>query len=334
MARSPGTASIHATTQVRTSESDGTLAARLYDQWAARVFPQRIQRAGLYLAQAVSTNPVIADGTLTVRQWAAAACTAIAVGTASWLDVHLPAPVADLAALAALDDTGMVYGTAVWVVDVGDWYILTSGSHTADGICVIAAYGPVSGYWIARHQGRWDDLQGDLAQSTAVASLTQEAYRDTPKRGFYLRHNQADALHYTYQMRHRWKVGTKVYPHLHFRPMSNGTGTFAMAGQYAWSDPDEALPANASWTTFTATISVAAADQYKTKILPLVSAGITPPAGMTESAILEIYAYRDLTSDTYTTAKDHGTAQANIGVVSSDVHYQADKLGSEVAYPA
>lgn len=94
-----------------------------------------------------------------------------------------------------------------------------------------------------------------------------------------------------------------------------------------------ALPALASWTPFTASLTVNNGDVYKQQILSLGS--VVPPAEARESTILLIYLKRfgtDLT-DTYTTSKDHGTAAANLGVLSADVHYRFNKVASETELP-
>jgi hypothetical protein len=71
-------------------------------------------------------------------------------------------------------------------------------------------------------------------------------------------------------------------------------------------------------------------DVNKMAVLDLTAGnGIQPPAGIVESDLLLIYVFRQASNvlDTYDTAKVGGTAQANLGILSSDLHYQTQKAG-------
>ncbi len=68
----------------------------------------------------------------------------------------------------------------------------------------------------------------------------------------------------------------------------------------------------------------------------IVSLGeLTPPVWARESPILLIWVQRSGLdgADTYTTSKDHGLAAANVGLLSADVHYRINKIGSEDMIP-
>lgn len=181
----------------------------------------------------------------------------------------------------------------------------------------------------------WDDLQGDVAQGTGVAALTLNVFRDTPAQLYCLRHDQDDALTFRFQFPHAWVPGTKVRPHLHVLPLADPVAAqnIRFNGQYAWVSGTLVLPANATWTQFVIDVTVNPGDVYHEKFA--IVGDITPPAGATESSILVLYVRRNGTNlaDTYTTAKDHATAQANVGLLSVDVHYQKSKLGTQTDTP-
>ena len=174
--------------------------------------------------------------------------------------------------------------------------------------------------------GKWNDIQGPVQEGTGASALTIEAYRDTPFRMYFTQHNQADQLHFTYQMSHDWD-GTAVKPHMHIIPMSSGSGLIHFAGQYAWVQVNgAALPANASWTPFTGSLSVTPADQYIERIISFGE--VQPLANPKASDILCIEVERVPATDTYETSKSPGTAAANVAIVSVDCHYRIGKLGT------
>jgi len=257
-----------------------------------------------------------------------AMCRAIATAIASGV-----APVATLSALAAIDTTSELDGAAYYVNEVEDWYILEKAtSHTADGLCVIT--GLNGGYWVARFVGRWDDLQGSITEGDAKGALTWELYRDTPLKMAFFRHNQDDQLSFAWQLPHKWRPGTAVRPHLHCVPMASSAGNLYFSWSYCWAVYGSVIPSNSSWTTGTTTKAIASGDQYKHIIVDFSS--ISPPVGAKESSVLLFFVSRLGTNilDTYDGSKTGGTAAANLGLLSADMHYQSTKYGTEQEYPA
>lgn len=244
-------------------------------------------------------------------------------------------PIDTLTNLAALPASSLIDGTHIYCNEVEDIYVLEkAGSHSADGLCVISATG--GGYWVARNAGRWDDVLGSISQGTAGAALTYEVYRDTAFMMYFMRHDQDDALSFVFQFPHTWKYNTNVKPHLHVIPMADPSSSedVYFTGYYAWTKAGgAALPALSSWTTFTKTQAIAPGDIYIQKLVSLVT--ITPPSEARGSTCLMLYVRRNGTSpnDTYTTSKSSGTSQANLGLVSADVHFQRINAGSEAETP-
>lgn len=186
---------------------------------------------------------------------------------------------------------------------------------------------------------QWEDLQGPVAQAGGISSLTFEQYRDTPFFAYFMRHDQDDALYYTYQMRHGWKRGSNVSLHAHITPMSTWTPAPATKNigwevSYFWSTTGLEIPVATSWTTIPTTSAIAPTDQFKNMIVNL--AVISPPVTAKESSLL-FCRIRRLGStggtDTYTDNKVGGTIQANLAVWDFDVHYQTDKAGTVEMLP-
>lgn len=172
--------------------------------------------------------------------------------------------------------------------------------------------------------GAWNDLQGAVADGAGGAALTFAAFRDTPFRLASFRNNQSDELHFVYQMSHAWAPGTAVRPHLHVMPLANavGTQTASFSGYYVFVHHGVAVPALSGWTPFSAPLSISATDAYVPSILNLGL--ITPPATILESDMLFLYVVRDGTGDAY---------GGDVAVLSADVHYQMQKLGSDAEIP-
>lgn len=184
----------------------------------------------------------------------------------------------------------------------------------------------------------WNDLLGAVQQGAGAAALTTEAYRDTPFLMSFFRSNQNDSLSFIYQMSHQWQAGTVVRPHVHVIPMADPVATqnVYIVGQYTWGSTTRVIPANASWTSFTVTVPIDPGDAFLAKIIDVTGGvGFTPPADIDESDLLFVYFSRQGTNplDTYTTGKTGGTAAANLGLLSFDCHYQAQKIGSLVEFP-
>lgn len=183
----------------------------------------------------------------------------------------------------------------------------------------------------------WDDLQGSIQAGANVGALTTEAYRDTSFRMSFFRSGQVDNLSFVYQFPHSWQPGTLIRPHLHVVPMVNPAvvQNVLIEGQWAWGSELLALGANATWTTFSALVPIGTTDAFKVKVIDLTAGlGIQPPAGIVESDLFLIYVQRtgNNVADTYNTGKTGGTALANLGLLSVDVHIQAQKNGSPVEF--
>lgn len=185
----------------------------------------------------------------------------------------------------------------------------------------------------------WDDIQGPAyAAQFGLSAPTIEAYRDTPARLIFYRHDQDDAQTFTYQLPHRWIRDTEVRAHIHYIPMVTPASNevVRLRYTYSWAHPDGELPAMSSWTQSTVDITVpsSGADTFNKKITTLFT---NTPSGSKESSMLVLHLERlgsSSGSDTYTTGKASGTAQANFCVMSVDLHFQTNKDGTTNPIPS
>ena len=249
---------------------------------------------------------------------------------------YFASAVSTLAALPSVETANLQDGALIYVNDVDDIYTLELvDSLTTDDFTVVPALR--GGYWVSRIEGRWDDQQGDISEGDGGLALTYEEFRDTPWKIFCMRHDQNDELHFRFQFSHTWKYDTAVVPHLHVLPLADpgDTQVAYFDAYYTWSRPEysEAVPAIADWTWVKIPLSIDPGDVYTQKLLSLGS--ITPPSWARGSTILLLYIRRLGTddNDTFTSGNDHGLAQANIGLLSSDVHYRRTNTGTVAAIP-
>jgi len=186
---------------------------------------------------------------------------------------------------------------------------------------------------------QWDDLQGTIHgnQGTGQSGLTYEEYRDTGFSIDFFRHDQSDTLNMAFQMPHTWDTTTSVWPHMHVLPMASGSGNVYFEYSYTWISRNDVAPLSSSWTVGYSTTAFTPEDQFKHKIVSFVSDGLPPPVNAGASTILFIRMTRlgDNSNDTYTTNKIGGgglTAQANLGVIAADLHYQKIRAGTNTQF--
>lgn len=133
-------------------------------------------------------------------------------------------------------------------------------------------------------------------------------------------------VYFSIQMPHNWKEGTTIYPHVHWSPQSAVTGSVVWALEYSWIDYNATTPVafpNTNILTAT-TASVTSADQDKHLITGFSS--ITPNSNQGKiSSILMCRFYRNSSN-----AADNYAG--NAALLSFDIHYEIDGIGSNQLY--
>lgn len=177
-------------------------------------------------------------------------------------------------------------------------------------------------------QPRWNDLQGSLTTASGLAALVNQGWRDTGHLLYFSRHDQDDLLCFQFQFPHTWNPGTEIRYHAHIAPTGTVTGNSYWTVKYTFANFGDVIPANAGWTTSPTTFQILGTEQYKHIVVPLLT--VTPPAGSVESTLLLVNLVRAGTNvaDTYSSSSGFGTAQANICLLYTDVHYQVQKTGT------
>lgn len=125
------------------------------------------------------------------------------------------------------------------------------------------------------------------------------------------------------QMRHKWKEGSVISPHVHWRKKTAGAGNVVWQLEYEWSNLGDAE--TDSYTTVSASESVGDYDDGSAKVHLLTSFGDIDMTGFRISCMgcLRISRLGNDAGDTY-----GGVVQLK----EFDIHYQIDGLGSEYEY--
>ena len=114
------------------------------------------------------------------------------------------------------------------------------------------------------------------------------------------------------QMSHRWKPGTRIYPHVHWIQGADQNVDWRIS--YKWwniGDPDP--------VTYTQVLLDSAVIDYTTGTIQQLNTNVTgiSGAGKTLSSMIQIKLYRK--SDNYT---------GEVQLLQFDIHFQIDKIGS------
>ena len=163
----------------------------------------------------------------------------------------------------------------------------------------------------------WDDLLVELRES--VTGQTLKPDWDATNFGLLFPQNNAtEYVSFNFQLPHRWKEGSAVYPHVHFLQNQNASPTFKM--DYRWVNIGETVPAFTTGYTFGTLVG---AQTWSSGLLHRIAhnpAGI-PATGKTFSSLLQVKLYRE----------DNIYAGDCIAV-SFDLHFEIDSFGTSSEY--
>lgn len=126
------------------------------------------------------------------------------------------------------------------------------------------------------------------------------------------------------QMPHRWKAGSRLYPHVHWHKTTTGVGDVTWRLEYKWANIGDVLDAN--WTTLESSIPIAVtADTNTTRKHLITDWPSIDATGKTISSMLLCRVSRvgSGASDTY---------GGDAALLSFDIHIEIDSLGSSTEY--
>ncbi|MCK4667272.1 hypothetical protein KAU33_11010 [Candidatus Dependentiae bacterium] len=174
----------------------------------------------------------------------------------------------------------------------------------------------------------FDDLRVPLTatKGAGVKDPNFGKYKDDGgvSTGVYIYLFDSDAeneLFFSVQFPHSWKEGTNIYPHVHWIPTINGTGSQKVSWgmEYHWSNIGSIFGNTAIINSnLSSPDETLIADKHYVTNLPLISG-----AGKTFSSMMNCRIYRDATgavlTDDYT---------SNAGLLEVDFHYEVEKFGN------
>lgn len=161
----------------------------------------------------------------------------------------------------------------------------------------------------------WDDLLVPLT-STKKGTNDLPHFDETNLGYLFPNGDTSEILYIIVQMPHRWKEGSVIFPHIHYKRTSAGKPTFKIS--YSWN------------STGSAVSSPSTVLELGTEVFPYVSGNIhqinTNSAGIdgtgkTISSILLIKLYRD-----------DSVVAGDVLAYQFDIHYEIDSLGSNTEY--
>ncbi len=226
--------------------------------------------------------------------------------------------------LSSVDENGRA-------IDLGGQHRnMFSGAYPAMGITAYGApYATFNGSsqyltWTATH---FKDLLNSLI-GQKLESPSSRITQNTAE-GSVTFANNTDLTDYVvvvFQINHDWKLGTTVFPHLHWWQTTASIPNWLI--QHRWQKQGSAKTTSwtsAKWTSSAFTWSSGTLNQITD------FGGVTPPAGYSMSDILQIRLLRDKANGSGLFSGSDGLA-ATVDAVNLDVHYEVDSDGSDTEY--
>ena len=136
-----------------------------------------------------------------------------------------------------------------------------------------------------------------------------------------------DYLHANYQLNHNRKLGTVIFPHIHFFQTENNVPNFLI--QYRWQKNGGTKVTG--WTSLKCNSTAFSYTSGSLNQIATTSSGITPPAGDNISDIVQMRVIRD-NANTSTLFSGTDPFTTSVSVIAIDIHIELDTLGSRTEY--
>lgn len=115
------------------------------------------------------------------------------------------------------------------------------------------------------------------------------------------------------QLPHSWNIGTIIYPHFHFVPLTNNTGSVVWCIEYTWTNINDKF---STTDTICTNKTVSAQQNYHIMTSDIELSGINK----TESSMILMRLYRNA-------AHDDDNLTGDVGLLEFDIHYKVGKAG-------
>lgn len=172
----------------------------------------------------------------------------------------------------------------------------------------------------------WDDLL--FPASVVKPGATAPAYKAFGPSGslqalmFEAGHH--DEVHFEVQLPHRWKEGSKIYPHVHWTPTTADAGNVVWELEYSWANIDGTFGAPSNMAS-DATAAGGTAWVHKLTVLKEAGNAYIDGTGKTMSSMLVCRLHRNSNAGSDTLNKD-------VAMLDVDFHIEIDSFGSDEEY--
>ena len=162
----------------------------------------------------------------------------------------------------------------------------------------------------------WDDIRAPFTQ-TKRGALDKPDFDYTNIGLLFPQNDDAEIVYIIFQIPHNYKLGTNIYPHIHWQQMNANNVVWKM--EYKWFNPGGLVPGG--FTAATATTrryTWAAGNLHQYDGWTAISG-----AGITEiSSMFLVKVFRDDNVDA-------GAGSGDALAFEYDIHYEIDTLGSK-----
>ena len=159
----------------------------------------------------------------------------------------------------------------------------------------------------------WDDLRGPASGINPIGAPSPATPNTTDGSLTFAKNNVCVAW---FQMPHNWKIGSDIYPHIHWSKSSPNAGVCNWQMKYKWCNIGDVMPAFSALAKGTEEVANSnVADKHALMKWPAISG-----VGKTLSSMVCIFLERVNDGD------DTFTGNGNLYEI--DIHYQIDSMGS------
>ena len=172
----------------------------------------------------------------------------------------------------------------------------------------------------------YDDLTGDITRTKTVGvRVTFNDAEGTIE--ITSSATTSDYLILSYQMSHKWKLGSVIYPHIHFEQNQNSIPYFLI--QYRWQQNGQEK--KTAWTNYKCNTPVYTYSGTIKNNIATSSVGITPPVNYSLSDIIQLRVIRDTTNSSGLFTGEP-TYTGTVSITAVDIHYEIDAGGSKTEF--
>jgi len=173
----------------------------------------------------------------------------------------------------------------------------------------------------------WDDLRVSMDKGDNGAQLDyMPGVSNGPQIWYFRFDEKVDAMSFVVQMPHSYKQGSTIHPHVHWTPRTTGSGTVEWNFEYSWQNYDDTTPQSFPGITTNSIVSESGLTAGTHHITSLTASNVgIDGTGKRVSSILICRIWRDsrTAGDTY---------NFDAGLLSFDIHFQIDTVGSRLQY--